>query len=374
MRPALVALALLAAAPAAAQSTQDCDCRHLTDLQRELSNAIKLRDFFQRSVAELRTHGPSASQIAFQQVAQSAWRLSQAEGSERHEPNVLSSFYGSDVSPDLFGEQTPERRAQLCQPTANMRRDLDQAMRATSCRGIAEALRRHEQHHVDACIASERVEGTRRFVGYEAWIKQTGAELAEQEVAAYEAQIAALRQAIVDAVGRSNFALEGDATQVMTIPQNPLYRSITMTTRTRVELRRSGGSQDGRFQLEGEGSHTVNGTIQGRCRYTGSIPYTLTGRAELTSDGTRAEVVYSVSGTVPAFGVQCDVPGAGRVGTSGGPTPAGGDLPGRFSLPLRDGGEWRENAAQGEVARMLAGAGVSVSGEARMRLICRPAG
>jgi hypothetical protein len=374
MRRALVALALLAAAPAAAQSSRDCDCRDLQDLQRELDNAIKLQQFFQGSVQELRGYGPDASQIAFQQVAQRAWDQSRAQGSGRHEHNVLSSFYGSDVSSDLFGEQTPARRAQLCQPTANMRRDLDEAMRAAPCRGIAEALRRHEQHHVDACIASERSEGQRRFVGYPAWIRQTGAEFAEQEVAAYGAQIAALREALSDVLDRSNFALEGETRQNMAMPPNPLYSAINVMVRNRIELRRSGSSGDRGFVFQGEGPFTVNATILGRCSFTGGVPYTLTARAELRSDGTNAEVAYSLAGAFPNIGVQCDIPGAGRGrgGVTGGAVQP--EPPGRFTMPMRDGGEWRYDLSQSEIARMAAGAGVRVTGETMMRLVCRPAG
>lgn len=169
----------LASRPASAQS--ECNCSHLKTLQIELRNAIRLQQAFRNKIAELRTMNGDSAQGALKVFA---------EGEARRGLEPIPDYKGPsefDYSPWGQNQRTFNfPTEQLCGLSDSAKEKLDQAVAASACDGIGKALRAHEDVHGNMC----------RSVGYKAYLGMHGADRAREEVEAYEAQIAVLREII----------------------------------------------------------------------------------------------------------------------------------------------------------------------------------
>jgi hypothetical protein len=85
------------------------------------------------------------------------------------------------------------------------------------------------------------------------------------------------------------------------------------------------------------------------------------------TDGLTARVTFRVEGTVPSFGVKCDMGGS----AFSMPAPVGGNagLPAPVALPLRDRAEVTHDMANTMAAGAIAGSGMRMSGRATVRLV-----
>ena len=176
----------LASRPASAQS--ECDCSHLKTLQIELRNAIRLQQAFRNKIAELRTMNGDSAQVALKVFA---------EGEARRGLEAVPGYKGPsefDYSPWGENQRTfnfPTER--LCGMSDSAKVKLDQAVAASACDGIGKALRAHEGVHGNMC----------RSIGYKAYLGMHGADRAQEEVEAYEAQIKVLRAEIAKVLERA---------------------------------------------------------------------------------------------------------------------------------------------------------------------------
>jgi hypothetical protein len=85
------------------------------------------------------------------------------------------------------------------------------------------------------------------------------------------------------------------------------------------------------------------------------------------TDGLTARVQFRVEGTVPTFGMACNMGGAGFSM----PVPVGSNagLPAPVPLPLKNKAEVTHNMANTMAANAMAGSGMSMSGKTRVRLV-----
>jgi hypothetical protein len=356
IRSILVAACVLA--PAVAQAAE-CTCAHLPVLQAELRNAQRLQANFRNRIPALQAMGEGASQAALQQFAAGDARSGLVPVPGYNGPNEFDYVpQGQNVDPSRFDAFTAD---QLCRMTDSAAQRLEQAMRATACDGIAEALRAHENVHVNRC----------RSVGYRGYLGMHGAARAAEEVEAYGAQIAALRGAIADVLARANARILFEQTVRTQMPANPLYTAVTIQSRGELRVTRVAASGD-TIRLDGQGSQTTNVSIDGNCRMTGGTPYTIQTRGGLDTDGFEAQLRYAIEGTLPSLGMQCRVPGQGQGYGMSMPVPVDtrGSTPPAANVPLRDGGEFVMDMAQSQAAQMVASSGVRITGQAKLRLEC----
>lgn len=356
--PVGLAAALAAALASAASAQPACDCRHLGALQAELRNAQRLQAAFRGHMTPLRGMGQETSRAELQRFAGSDARrgLEPVQGATQ-QSEVDYVPYGEGVSVDRIGDNTPERNAQLCAMRESSAADLARAIAGAACAGIGEALRAHERHHVAMCTR----------VGYRGYIAMHGADRAQEEAEAYGAQIAVLRQAIARALENATIRVESEMNSRMQMPANPLYQAIIVDHRGEVRASRASMSGDV-IRFEGRGQQRVNASVQGNCSFTSGVPYTVATTGGIETDGITATLRYAIEGATPGMTMTCRVPGGGQGMGMSMPVPVVGAAPSGLSVPLRDGAEVVEDMANSDAARMMAGSGVRMSGQAKMRL------
>jgi hypothetical protein len=246
--------------------------------------------------------------------------------------------------------------------SAEAARLLDQAAQAAACDGIAEAIRIHENYHVTMC----------RRVGYRGYEAMHGADRAREEAEAYGVQIAALRAAIARVLERTTVRVVFEQNVRTQMPPNPLYVAVVIQSRGDLRASRAGMTGDA-IRLDGQGTQTTNISLESQnCRMTGGTPYTIATRGGLDTDGLTATLRYAIEGTLPSLGMQCRVPGQGQGYGMSMPVPVDtrGNVPPAATMPLRDGAEITFDMAQSQAAQMVAGSGVRITGQAKLRLEC----
>jgi hypothetical protein len=179
-----------------------------------------------------------------------------------------------------------------------------------------------------------------------------------------------LRAAIARALERSTVRVvvraEPCAPQM---PPNPLYAAVLIQSRGELRATRAGMNGD-MIRLDGQGTQTNNVSIEGNCRMTGGTPYTIATRGGLDTDGLTATLRYTIEGTLPGLGMQCRVPGMGQGYGMSMPVPVDNarQCATGTTFPLRDGAELVFDMAQSQAAQIVAGSGVRITGQAKLRL------
>jgi len=320
---------LVAAVATAPAQGAECLCDNLPALQAELRNAQRLQAAFREHIAVLRGMGNGESQAALQQFAGNRARSGLEPIPGYNGPSEFDYVaQGQNVDPSRFDAFTAD---QLCAMSASAAQRLEQAMQATACDGIAEALRAHENMHGQFC----------RRIGYRNYLGMHGADRAQEEAEAYGAQITALRSAIAHVLDRANVRVEYDLSMRFD-GYKPLF---WMTTQSRGELPQHATLVGEMIRLEGEGPETTNISIEGDCTFPSgrSLASTLTRRVGGDTDGLTLRIRYNeqvskTNGTT----LQC------RFRTANGgeiivPTPfpalMGLERITNIELPLRDGAE-----------------------------------
>jgi hypothetical protein len=124
------------------------------------------------------------------------------------------------------------------------------------------------------------------------------------------------------------------------------------------------------IRFDAQGTHSVNGTIEGNCSFTGGLPFQVAARGTIETDGLDAQIRYQPEGTSPQIGMQCRIPGRGNGTGFSMPAPmnVSSNDPRTINLPLRDGAEQTYDMANSDVASIMNRGGVRISGQGRMRL------
>lgn len=181
---ALPAALVFVAFPSSAEAQGKCDCSHLKVLQTELRNALRLQQAFLNKIAELRTMGRDSSQAALKQFSQ---------GDARRGIEPVPGYKGpSEFDYDSWGRTLYEREGtrhsseKLCGMTPYAILTLNATIAASACSGIGEAVRAHEEVHLNFC----------KRIGFLPYEDMHGADRAQEEAEAYGAQAKVLRDII----------------------------------------------------------------------------------------------------------------------------------------------------------------------------------
>jgi hypothetical protein len=351
----LAAILLTVSGPISADSREvapDCDCTHLEALQAELRNAIRLQTAFRNKIAELRGMNTPTSLTEFKRFTENEAR----NGLEK----VPGGTGPSEVDYESWGKQNivvaqGNSTSKLCGRTQTAEQELALAEQRSACSGIGKALRAHEDYHMNMCGR----------IGFFAYIAMHGADRAQEEAEAYGVQIAVLRREIAGVLERSKLRVELEQDTRVQMPPNPVYTAINLKNNGKLRTTPPTISGDN-IHFDGTGEQSMNGTIEGNCHYTG-LPITLPAIGSVDTDGLTARVQFRVEGTVPTFGMACNMGGAGFSM----PVPVGSNagLPAPVPLPLKNKAEVTHNMANTMAANAMAGSGMSMSGKTKVRLV-----
>lgn len=354
LSPLLLAVTGPASHDAHERAAPACDCTHLKALQAELRNAIRLQTAFRNKIPELRGMNTPTSLTELQRFAAGEAR----RGLER----VPGNTGPSEVDYESWGQQNitvaqGNSTSRLCGMTQSAQQQLAAAEQGSACAGIGKAIRAHEEHHMNMCAR----------IGFFAYMAVHGADRAQEEVEAYGAQIAVLRSEIAGVLERSRLRVELEQETRIEMPPNPAYTSITLKNNGKLATTPPSISAQN-IHFDGRGEQSMNGLVEGNCRFNG-LPLTLPATGSVDTDGLTAQVRFRVEGTVPSFGMTCQIGGAKGSGFSM-PVPVGNNagLPAPVSLPLEDKAEVTHDMRNTMAASVMAGSGVNMTGKTTVRL------
>ena len=341
------------ASPAA---VAECDCGNLETLQIELRNALRLQQAFRNKIPELRGMNRPTSQNALQVFAKGEARRGFEPIPDYKGPAEVDYYpVGRGLHADT---NLSSRKDDLCRRDATSESALKEAKEKSACVGIGAATQAHEDFHANFC----------RRVGFVPYEAMHGADRAQEEVEAYGAQIAVLRAEIAKVLEHTNVRIEFESEVRAQWPPNPAITAEIIEVRSDVSMDRVSASGD-MIKLEGQGTQTNNARLEGHCSFTGGLPFTLTSRGTLETDGLEAQIRLTTEGTSPSLKAQCTIEGqTGRGWTMPVNLNSGGNVP-VINMPLKNRAEKVFDHSTGEGAKIMAQAGVKLSGQAKIRLI-----
>lgn len=340
----------------------ECDCRNLKALQRELRNAMKLRQAFRNKIPELRAMEVEgrASLAELQR-----WTESDARRGLEPEPGYTGPAH-VEYKPwgDKLRYQDDERvtskftNEALCRRSDESAAALEEAKKKSACAGIAQAIQVHEDWHLNFCLR----------IGYRPyWLGMRGADRAQEEVEAYGAQIAVLRAEIAKVLEHTNVHIEYEVNTRFTNPPDDAITAQVVDNRADLPMSRVSVSGE-MIKLEGQGNQTTNATLEGgKCRFTGGMPFTLPARVTMETDGLDVQIRYTVEGQASTLKSECTI--EGQTSTAMVMPHGGGGNALVFNLPLENGAEKVFDHSTGEAAKIMAQAGVKMTGQWKIRLI-----
>ncbi len=178
---------------------ESCLCKQIQILQIELRNAQTLRNAFAKKISDLRRLGNDSSQIELRRFAGREARTGLIAVPGYNGPDEVDYVpHGNNVAESRLDVFSAE---ELCRLESSAAAQLDAAVNASACFGIGEALRAHEDVHKRRCLRT----------GYRSYLGMHGADRAQEEVEAYDAQISKLKQTLDDAIKTCRFNLQFDS-------------------------------------------------------------------------------------------------------------------------------------------------------------------
>jgi len=170
----------------AALAPAECGCSNLKVLQIELHNAIHLQQAFRNKIPDLRTMNQPTSGSALKSFAADEARRGLKTIPDYHGPKEVDYYnHGSSLSDPTHPPSTWSKE-DLCRMENSAADTLTSAVNASACAGIGAALEAHEKWHFNFCMR----------IGFVPYFNMHGADRAQEEVEAYDAQIAVLRAEI----------------------------------------------------------------------------------------------------------------------------------------------------------------------------------
>jgi hypothetical protein len=131
------------------------------------------------------------------------------------------------------------------------------------------------------------------------------------------------------------------------------------------------------IKFDGPGDHTLNASVDGSCKITNGVPYTVVAKGGIETNGLDAKLRYTIEGTSPSMGMKCTIgPGSGYGISSDKtigflnvvPLTIKPDREATADLPLRNGAELILDQAKSDAAKQLAQGGVTLTGTVTYRL------
>jgi hypothetical protein len=341
------------------QPPEPCDCTHLKVLQVELRNAQRLQQAFRNKIPALRAMGNINSRREVERFAnEDAPRI--LENLPNYKGTKALNFECRGFTLSALDYPWPtETNESLCRPTAAFEAALQEAIQASDCEGIGKAVQAHEEVHHNSCLRE----------GFVRYYSRSGADQAQDEVDGYEAQINVLRAEIAQVLERSQFTVILDMKTRAQPPANhPFPNAINMDDHAEIQTASVSGSAD-KFRFTGQGQQTTNVSIEGRCRVTGGVPYTLPAQVTIETDGLTADVRFKITGTMPRIGLTCQTAYGTGYGMSM-PLPINTAKIPIVRMPLKDGAEVVFDMSGSEAGEMVPRGGVQLTCKVTVRLVC----
>jgi len=382
-------LVLLAACAVAlpAMAAPDCSCEHYDVLQQELENAVKLRDAHRAKADEMERRQQAGESPGTLKREYSGWESDASKGAGAGVVATTGSKQeaigyvprGAAVIDQISGWTSPTTRngyttdeydaakahaiedtykkdgKDLCDfaDEAAVRKSAE----ATSvCSGISKVLVDHEESHRATC----------RRMGYIAFFMRSAAELARDEVKAYDQQIVALEQAIAKSLKGAELQFE-DETKSTWSAQMMNFRYAFATAPMRGAIPENDGKS---WKVGLKGVHRMTPesiVIMGKsCSMTS---FSRDVEVSVNASGKQASVAFTTFGKTPPSRISC--PGGLRGGSPGVGAESGQE---GYSMPLKLASDYAEDLSKSKMAAAARGvAKVSGTYRAKLSIICPPA-
>jgi len=163
----------------------ECDCVDLNVLHIELRNAITLKKAFGDKIADLRELNNPTSLAELQRFAKTDARRDLEPVPNYKGPSEVDyEPYGKTLS---VGSESTYTDQTLCKMTASSEKALKDTIQNSACDGIGRSVQAHEDVHQNSCMS-------RGFMKF--FYGMNGADRAQEEVDAYEAEIKVLQAEI----------------------------------------------------------------------------------------------------------------------------------------------------------------------------------
>jgi hypothetical protein len=274
----------------------------------------------------------------------------------RVEKNGYSTDVYDAAKAHAIEEDFRKRGQDLCD-FADEAKLIEQANKTSACKGISDTVVQHEKRHQATC----------RKLGFIKFYLRDAEALAQDEVAAYDAQIAALNKLIAKALKGAELEFQDSAKQTYDAAHMATYRYSMGTAAARARIPDNNGMS---WTVSLKSKHTLNadeihiGDMQ--CT---APPISREVGIEVKASGKSAGVSFKTFGQSTPFGIKCPK-GAGSMVSA---APMVGSE--QVTMPLKLSSSYTEDVALSKVAAMLAGAGMTVTGSytAKLNIIC-PAG
>jgi hypothetical protein len=215
----------------------------------------------------------------------------------------------------------------------------------------------HEKRHQATC----------RKLGFIKFYLRDAEALAQDEVAAYDSEIAALNKLIAKALKGAELAFEDSSKQTYDAAHMATYRYSMNTAAARVRIPDNNGVN---WTVSFKSKHTLNADeIHIGDMHCTAPPVSREVGIEVKASGKNAGVSFKTFGQSTPFAIKCPKVASGMVSAA----PAAGSE--QVTMPLKLSSSYTEDVALSKVAAMLAGAGMTVTGSytAKLNIIC-PAG
>lgn len=348
----LLALALLLAPTALAAGGPSCSCHNLKSLQQETENAAYEARFFLDMANELKAiedhqrdlneNHPTDSEAGKSVITVSGQARERMMAEDFHLPHPQVEDYAGPTSVALvYGTCT------------NKPADLDGLANGAPCKEIGTITLEHEARHRAICETM----GANRY-----WARLPS-ELALEEADRYQEQATAMRALLKYVIDGSTVEIESEMAPVLEGHGMRVVYKYVMK-RSKLEGKSSPGSD--RWTFEGRSERV--GTIQSfkmpgmTCKPSGQFNDAIT--LSLGLDGFTMDLDMTSKSLAGDVALKCSVPGAGSgMGQSLRPMSEGGSGTVFTGLPVQLETRQVLNIADGPIGQVMAGSGMSISGE-----------
>jgi hypothetical protein len=332
-------------------SPPECNCKNITSLQQDYSNAKALEAYFRK----LETHMKEVE--ADLDVLTKGDTAKKIEKSEREYSDYQRTFPPGQVMTPVDGYTGPGAIEMIDGKCEHDDKDLKALEAGSPCKAMAEAALNHEAFHRAACRSKESADAY--------WNQRLWSEVAHEEAQAYEAQAKELKNELKRVLDASEVTYSGDWTLDMNIGGMAQYGYRYTAQSEDI----GGASGDERWTMTGKGTGTVTWTkamIMGKsCNPSGKI--TSNYSVKMITDGLTFDLEVDTLSASGALSIKCPGPGGG--GGFGADAGSGGKI--ATGLQVKEGVTPLPGDMGSEMRKILAGTGtVSGSGKRELSITC----
>lgn len=339
-----------------ARALDGCSCKNLESLQQELENAIYEADFFaklskrldavEKKQADINENDPTNPDAGRLVLQVSANARDQIMAGEFKPPHARVAGYTGPERVDMEAGKCTQKQA-----------DLDAMAAGSPCREIADITLEHEATHRRLCES----------IGADAYWARLPSVIAAEEAERYRAQADAMRRQLKRVIDEGTITVEA-------IMEPRVYQSqfdVTYSYVTpKIELDGKSSPGSDRWTLDGKGIQ--HGTIKKMkiagmsCTASGELRDDV--KLSFDTDGLDMSLVTTTTSSKGDIYIKCKG-GFGQSMRPGGETGSGSVFSGER---LKNASEFVVPVAEMEFGKVIAGGGVSVSGEMKttVTLVC----